>query len=244
MIRQAKEQDFQQPIFNESALRIHALYEIYGSDVSFVRFFADGEGTLCSVMDGVGICSAGTALSEEWMQFIGMNPDIRTLHCTKPAGESIQSYLGWPMRSGTVMKYGGDIVLSSQDGICTNPSLPAVHALLTTCFADFSPLDAWYPDVSHRIRHGHGHIAAVTDGEKVVSSAMTVAEAGEQAILGQVATAAANRRQGLAGKCLKSLLFTLQGKSLYILPANPPAQKLYEELGFCSCDVWAELQRP
>lgn len=244
MIRQANTKDFEQMISNESTLRVHALYEIYGLEAPFVRFYADGEGTLCSVMDGVGICGVDSSLSEEWMQFIGMNPDICTVHCPKSAGEAIHSYLGWHIRTGTVMKYCGNAVQSSQDGVCTNPSLPAVHALLATCFEPFSSLDAWYPDVSHRIRHGHGHIAAITEDERVISSAMTVAETKDQAILGQVATAADYRRQGLAGKCIKSLLLTMQGKSLYILPANASAQKLYEELGFCSWDTWTELRRP
>ena len=40
------------------------------------------------------------------------------------------------------------------------------------------------------------------------------------------------RRRGMAEKCIKSTIFRCKDKTLYILPINEYAQKLYEKLGF------------
>ena len=125
--------------------------------------------------------------------------------------------------------------------ICESPNLPAVHALLGACFDDMSPLDAWYPDVSHRLRHDCAKIATIYDGDTIVSTAMTVAETDTAALIGQVAKDSRYRGRGYAKACINSLILRCEGKRLYILPMTDIARSIYESMGFVSCDEWQKV---
>ncbi len=242
MIRGAILEDFPSEYPTVQAIRIGCLKEAYGLDVPFIEFFSDGQGSLLSVMDGVGVFYAARPIDEEWTSFLTFYSKISVL-CTDAVTGKWLAKDGWQMKSGTVLHFEGEIPQEMDPDTVSNPSLPAVHTLLSTCFADFPPFDGWYVDVNHRIRHGHCHIAAVVEQDRPVSVALTVAEAGGGAVLGQVGTDSAFRRRGYAGKCIKSLIFTMQGKRLYILPVDTYAEKLYCSLGFRSCGGWAELKR-
>lgn len=241
MICSAKERDFCHPITDETRLRIHALWQAYG-DVPFIRYYADEEGNLLAIMDGVGYFSPVAIPTEEWRLFLTMNPDIRRLRCPGGAGEALTAGGSWAMQSGIVLKYA-PLPTQPSEIVCREPSLPAVYALLRQCFDTLPHLDAWYPDVSHRMRHGCCLLACILDGDRVVSTAMTVAQAGDHALLGQVATHPDYRCRGYAATCLGDLIARWQGTGLYIIPANENARKLYEKLGFRPWDTWAELTR-
>ncbi len=244
MIRMAREEDFPTICTHEAQVRICGRHVAYGLDVPFLQFYTDGEGTLLSIMDGVGTFY-GEALTDEWATFISMNPAIHTIHTTVVLGTALSSVNGWRMnREGVVLVYNGPIVEDPTDPrINKTPYLPAVYALLKDHFPGISPLDYWYPDVSHRVRHGCCHICAIQEGDRVVSSAMTVAETADAAILGQIATHPDFRRMGLAQTCIKSVLFSCKGKVLYILPVDKYAQSLYEKMGFSPCGDWTEWTR-
>lgn len=242
MIRKALETDFPTVADNECLVRILGLRLAYGTDAPFIQYFTDGEGGLMSLMDGVAILNL-PYLNEEWAVFLGMNPDITAIHCSDTIGNALFSSGNWEGRVGDVMVYAGDMPSSVEEMVCSNPHLPAVYDLLKNHFPGISPFNYWYPDVSHRVRHGCCHISAVLGEIGVVSTAMTVAETDTSAVLGQIATHPDFRRRGLAGKCIKSTIFQCKGKMLYILPLNENAQKLYQKLGFVVCGGWAELRR-
>ena len=241
MIRQACESDFAGLITDECALRIHSLKRAYGLDVSFIRYYADDFGGLLYIMDGTGVlyCKEN---AEEWLLFIAMNPDISSLHCSANIGKALVEGGGWQGREGVVLKYEGEQDFTPPV-VCENPYLPNVHALLSSCFDTVAPLNAWYPDVSHRLRHDCAKIATVLDGERVVSTAITVAETEDSALLGQVATHPDYRGLGYAKTCIKSLISRCKDKSLYILPVTDFAYLLYTKIGFVPDGEWAELHR-
>lgn len=241
MIRSAENEDFNRPITDLAALRILALREAYG-DVPFIRYYADDSGSLLAIMDGIAYFSPQGTPTEEWLLFLTMEPSIVRLYCSGEIGEWLVAESGWQLHSGVVLKYTAPRPLA-QEGICRTPSLPAVHQLLSRCFTALSPLEAWYPDVSHRVRHGCCMLACIEQDGCIVSTAMTVAQAGEHALLGQVATDSNYRRRGYAAACIRDLISRWQGEHLYIIPANAPARKLYEDLGFCPFSTWAELVR-
>ena len=241
MIRRAVESDFVEPLLDESALRIHSLKRAYGLDVSFVQYFSDGCGGLLSVMDGTAILSCASA-SDEWVLFVTMNPDILRVHCSAGVGKALIATQEWQGRDGVVLQYKG-VPAAPTVTICESPYLPTVHTLLSECFEGMSSLDAWYPDVSHRLRHNCAQIATICDGTKVVSTAMTVAETDNAALIGQVATDSEYRGRGYAKSCINSLISRCKGKLLYILPMTDIARSIYENMGFVPCDEWAELQR-
>lgn len=241
MIRQAAETDFGVSIQDECAIRIHSLKRAYGIDAPFIRYYADDCGNLLSIMDGTAILYCET-FTDEWLLFISMNPDIAHIHCSAVVGKALISTQQWQGREGVVLRYNGTPADFTAQ-VCETPNLPAVHALLSACFDEMSPLDAWYPDVSHRLRHNCAKIATIYDGDSVVSTAMTVAETDAFALIGQVATDSRYRGRGYAKTCINSLILRCKGKSLYILPMTDIARSLYENMGFTPCGEWAELQR-
>lgn len=240
MIYEATERDLTMAADDECFVRIQAQYLAYGF-VPFIRYYTDGCGSLLSVMDRVGIFYSPD-ITEEWQTFLYMNLDISVLHCSANNATRLMDSAQWRGRVGDVMIYTGGAV-EQDDSVNTTPSLPKVHELLSLHFPQMPPLASWYPDVSHRIRHGRGHIATVMHRDDVVSTALTVAETDSSAILGQIVTAPAFRRQGMAQKCITALISLCKGKSLYILPINESAGKLYEKLGFKVTGGWAELER-
>lgn len=240
MIRQAIESDFFALPCDECAVRIHSLKRAYGLDVPFIRYYADDNGGLLSIMDGAGVLYC-VDNAEEWLVFISMNPDIFHLHCSAGIGRLLIEN-GWQGREGGVLRYAGNREFPSID-VCENPYLPSVHTLLSSCFESMASLNAWYPDVSHRIRHDCTKIAVILNGENVVSTAMTVAETDTAAVLGQVATHSDYRGRGYAQTCINSLISRCKDKELYILPMTDYAQSLYMKMGFVPDGDWAELQR-
>ena len=242
MIRLATESDFPPVATNECLTRILGLKTTYGADVSFVHYYTDGEGGLMSLMDGIAVLHL-ESVTEEWIVFLGMNPDIAVVHCSDSIGRSLMETTDWRGRVGDVMLYQGEVPSEVDEIVKTEVHLPTVYALLKDHFPGISPFEYWYTDVSHRVRHGHCHIAVIVSENKVVSNAMTVAETNTAAVLGQIATHPDFRRRGWAGKCINSTISQCKDKNLYILPINETAQRLYEKLGFVTVGGWAELQR-
>lgn len=245
MIRLACADDFPTICHHEAQVRICGLRHAYGLDVPFIQFYTDGNGSLLSIMDGVAVFYSD-APTEEWTSFITMNPAIRTIHTSIALAQALLAHTGnWQQgREGVVLQYNGPVIEQPTDPrINTSPYLPGVYALLQDHFPGISPLDYWYPDASHRIRHGYSHICTIQEKDLVVSTAMTVAETDNAAILGQIATHPDFRRLGLAQTCIKSVLFNCKGKVLYILPINDYARSVYEKMGFSLCGDWAEWHR-
>lgn len=242
MIRLATLTELSAPPQDETGIRIQSLYRAYGMEVPFIRYYSDGEGGLLAIMDGTGLLSVPGNPGDEWTTFLNMNPDVVRVHCAARTGRRLSVGGGWTCETGQVLRYAG-AACADEDTVSHQPSLPAVYALLEETFPGISPLDAWYPDASHRMRHGCAHIACVIEGETVVSTAMTVAETAEAAIIGQVATASTHRRMGLASRCIRSLISVCKVNQLYILPLNESAERLYISLGFIPDGGWAELKR-
>ena len=241
MIRQAIESDFPIAACDECAIRIDSLVHAYGVHATFVRLYADECGGVMSLMDGVAVlyCCEN---AEEWAVFITMNPEIMRVHCSASFGKLLTSLGGWQGREGVVLKYCGATDMAVYNA-CENPYLPKVHALLSMCFDQVPTLNAWYPDVSHRLRHHCAKIASIIVDDQVVSTAMTVAETDGAAVLGQVATHSDFRGRGYAQTCINSLISRCKDKTLYILPMTDYAQSLYEKMGFSAEGEWAEIQR-
>ncbi len=242
MIRLANERDFDREITSESELRIGALMRAYGLCVPFIQFFADEEGALASIMDGICTFYCASLPNDEWCAFLQMHSDIKILH----TDAKIASYLAeqWHIsfESGSVMRYNqasSDIPLQ-KDGAGGEP-LREIFGLLSAVFDDFPSFDGWYVDTSHRVRHGFCHIAAERDDGRMVSVAMTVAEVEDMALIGGVATLLSHRGQGAASRCIRRLIESLKQSDILIAPSDDYSAKLYSKLGFVPWGTWAEL---
>ncbi|HIS68962.1 MAG TPA: GNAT family N-acetyltransferase [Candidatus Gallacutalibacter stercoravium] len=130
------------------------------------------------------------------------------------------------------------------------PSLLQIHGLLAQCAGPgFSPppRDAFYVDMSHRVRHGAARAVALTQpaGEAsgdLAACALTVAETSAMAVIGAVACSPALRGQGLGRAALDALCAQLsaEGKQAYLF-CLPQLRRFYEAAGFVAGGCWMEL---
>ena len=242
MIRTATEEDFLHDITTVSELRIYALKRAYGLDVPFIQYMADEEGTLASIMDGFCVVFSKNALNEEWVTFLQMQPNIQIIHSAEHIIAALSEQWQIPFKNGELMRYDN---VTSENALhinsVQNVSLRELYAFHAEIFEEMAQFDGWYVDVSHRVRHGCCHITTALHEERLIGSAMTVAETETAALIGGVATLPEYREQGVATRCITDLLAALPQTQIYIAPSDEKAASLYRRLGFVPCGTWAEL---
>lgn len=191
---------------------------------TIARFYRTENGGCIGVLDTQAVACVPNEDAEEVASFFEWQPEICSVYTTTLSCCAGKATHFAAMMAPTVEK---SEILECVD-------LRGLYTFLQPFFADLPPFEAWYLDVSYRMRHGLCRHAAITDNEQIASSAMTVAEWNGGALLGGVATAPAYRHHGYAGRCVLSLTAALQemGKTVWICPYNPPARRLYESLGF------------
>ncbi len=245
MIQLAVETDFVREITTESELRICALECAYGLDAPFIQFFADGEGSIASIMDGFCTVYCPSEPSEEWITFLRMLPDVRTIHSDANTIVILAKRYDLTPKSGSVMRLGKVLSVSTlRRSKPEDISLREVYPLLSSAFDELPPFDGWYVDTSHRVRHGCCHIASVKKDGQLISIAMTVAETKVAALIGGVTTLPHYRGQGAASRCINDLIATLPQNTILIAPNNESAERLYKKLGFVPWGTWAEITLP
>ncbi len=203
--------------------RLLAWWEAY-HDTTIARFYQTQNGGCIAILDTQAIACIPTEDAEEVAAFFELQPEIRTVYTTVPA-----------CFIGKVKRFTAMIAPSvTQAERLETVNLQTLYTFLQPFFEDLPPFEAWYLDVSYRTRHNLCRHATITENGLIASSAMTVAEWQGGALLGGVATAPDQRRRGYAGRCVLSLTAALQamGKTVWICPYNPSAQRLYESLGF------------
>lgn len=241
MIRAANENDMRNLSGSEAAIRIAAAYETYGLHTHFLQLFADDAATRMSMMDGVATVHAPDGLTDEWLCFLSMQPDVRVVRTDAATAAVLARAWDVPCKSGDFMTYSGDLpsVLMSQPTV----RFEDLYAFLTDYFS-LPPFDSWYVDVSHRVRHGCCHMATVVRDDRVVCNAMSVAETNDDVLLGAVATHPQWRRQGLAAGCVRHLIGLLSDtRRIHISPVDDNAKRLYEKIGFSVSGSWGEVTR-
>ncbi len=238
MIYQATEQDFENIPLKNCAIRIESLKLAYGLHTSFLRFYADGEGRLASIMDGYVIFYSPDGLPEEWESFFRLLPDIQTLYTDEETGRKIVKLFDLPYKSGDVMR------LTKERGVTTaleTPALEPLYDLLKRVFPEYTPFNSWYVDISHRLRHNNCRIATILHNKQPIACAMTIAEGSSAVIIGGVATDKAYRGQGLAQQCIEKLLAAIAQKTVFIAPVDDYAERYYTRFGFTVCEKRMEI---
>lgn len=100
---------------------------------------------------------------------------------------------------------------------------------------EFEP---WFADISRRINVGTADMRYIEKDGKFVATASLVHISGDRAVLGAVATDKEYRKQGLA----TALINSFGNKTVY-LRCLPGLNPFYQQLGFKSVDVWAEIKQ-
>lgn len=243
MIRLAEEQDFLFSPWDELSTRLLSAVRAYGCGKNYLLLYTDGVGSYLSVMNGYAVYySHEDTISDEWLLFISMNPSVKTVRCSKKAGEILSRHVGHTVKYGDSMIYHTSVYAPTAVNT-VSPNLEKLYELLSHCFPDFAAFDGWYVDVSHRLRHGMCRIASVTENGRVISSAMTVAQLPESCVIGAVATLPEKRGKGLASACVLELARAFSDRPIYISPVSETAKRIYEKCGFSVCGNWCEIHK-
>lgn len=231
--------------FSEAAVKIGGLLTAYG-DRPFLRLWQGGGGFLALSGGGAVLCASDEADGEEWGLFLTMQPEIERLRTDAFTAKRLSAGVlsDWTPETGAVMTPGKALLLPGQAPVPLEAR--EVYPLLAACFAEgLPPFDAWYADVSHRLRHGCCRIAGFREKERVLSSAMTTAETRAAALIGAVATLPEARGRGYASANVLALAHALAAEERRVLlsPKNADARALYARIGFVECGGWGELSR-
>ena len=116
-----------------------------------------------------------------------------------------------------------------------NPNLSEVYRLLESCKSDNFEVPSYKDfilDMSHKIRHETALCVGVREGEKLVATAMTVAQSETCAIIGAVATDKNYRKWGYGSQCVKALCHLLNGRKIFIMRDESENECFYKSMGF------------
>lgn len=205
----------------EAAGRILCLAVSYGLERPFVRFWSGEAGAFVSLLDGqaVVVPSRTGEGREEVAVFLTMQPEIRAVRSTAAFARFLAENCpeAWSaVKTGEVM---------TPDRVFFPPDRPIeplppreLYPLLQSGFgAELPPFEGWYPDVSHRLRHGLCRVAALRENGIPAACAMTVAEWPGGALIGAVTTRPDCRGRGYASACVSSLTAALQAEGRRVL---------------------------
>lgn len=106
-------------------------------------------------------------------------------------------------------------------------------------FEDYESADfeAWYVDVSHRIRHGCAKAYSVNVNNEIISSGIFSSIYNNDAILTSVHTAPEFRRMGYGSALVSHMMCDVQGK-VYLMREMNKNERFYSRLGFSNIGKW------
>ncbi len=252
MIRQAVREDVDALApDSEGAVKLLGLLRAYGFEQPFVRLWcvtqqgqADG---WISLLDGAAtvVLRPDAAVSEELAAFLCMQPEIRSVRTSDEVARKLAAYGGWTLETGVVMTPGRELQQPTVQPEILSPR--ECYPVLSACFGEcMPPFEAWYVDVSHRVRHGCCRIVGLREQGSPYACAMTTAECDGGALIGAVATLPQGRGKGAASANVLTLAHSLmnEGRRVYLSPKNEHAHALYTRIGFEDCGGWGSLRRP
>lgn len=238
------------------SVKIRALLDAYGVGYPFARFYTISSSeqetpeAAFAVSDGAGILCAPEGFAPGALAaFLALQPDIvslladlsnaKALHALLPNARALSS---------------GDVMRCTQtpdapplpDGTVfhQNERLDRIYPLLQKSFPGFSaPFDAFYADLSHRVRHAVTRAAWLEAREIPAATASILGRDDTLSLLGAVATAPEYRGRGY-GRYLVSRLTreTLRdGRAACLLCKSAAAHRLYARIGYTVCGQYGEL---
>lgn len=222
-------------------VRIAAFLAAYGTGYPFALFWrqtdAAGRTTAAvSRIDGnVTVCAVKQADLEELWAFLSA-AGFDCVLCpewTAPAGGLLHGCRLARCRPMRLLSLQAPVVCGPVS-FCGEPPLPAVYSLLQAAGEPLPCLEAWLPDVSHRVRHGAALVWAAQEDEQWVACAMAVALTRREALLGGVAVLPAQRGRGVGSYLTASLCeaLTKQGKTVYLFRQDGMHEPFYQRMGF------------
>lgn len=222
-------------------VRIASFLKAYGAGYPFALFWmqTDGFGGMTAAVSRIDgnatVCAAEKANLEELWAFLAaigfesvLCPEWTALKEKLPPGCRLQRCL--PMRLHQPCVQGGDPLIS----ISREPTLQQVYGLLRAVGEPLPGLEAWLPDVSHRVRHGAACVWAARHGTALAACAMAVALTQREALLGGVAVLPEQRGNGIGSSLASSLCKALydEGRIVFLFREEGRHEAFYRRIGF------------
>lgn len=231
--------------------RAVSLLRAYGTNTSFVRAWTGGEKQapdfLLVLFDESAILSCAKNPEYEYKElssFLRMLPGAKRLLCGYETGNA----LDFPLKaSGPVLRFCGENP-QPEETTEINPSprelYPVLEAAAGLGFVP-PPFEAFYVDLSYRIRHGSAISAGVRRKGKIVSCAICSGFTRESACLSAVCTLPKERGKGYGSLAVNTLIRELKEevpeREVFLLRSKRENEAFYAQLGFNSCGWWCEL---
>lgn len=156
----------------------------------------------------------------------------------------------WQTAAGATMRYTGLNTLKPQSAAVTGaPDLYALHNLLLRCGSNgfFVPsFEDFYPDLSHKLRHGCAHAVGVLHGGRLIAAALCLFRFENCAVVGSVACDPLFRGQGYGSSAVLALLELLKKdgvQEIFLHRAQDKQETFYNKLGFENCGAWKQCGR-
>lgn len=222
-------------------VRIAAFLEAYGTGYPFALFWVQTDesgqmtATVSSVDGNVTVCAAEQVDSEELWAFLFV-VGFKSILCPERLVQNTKFPSGCRFRRCVPMRLHRPAVPEALQSISLfkEPPLPEVYEILLLAGESLPGLEAWLPDVSHRVRHGAARVWAAQEGREWAACAMAVAATRKEALLGGVAVLPEKRARGI-GFYLASLLcnaLSEEGKTVFLFREACLHESFYRRMGF------------
>lgn len=215
------------------SVRIKSLINAYGTSYGFAEFYAQqcvGKATaIISRLDGDYTLSAADGADfEELSEFFTALGYVSVLSDNRLT-------LNNAFSEGAVMITTAKKELHCDDAfIDFYPRLMDIYNIQDYDNVDF---EAWYVDLSHRIRHGAAKAYALCRGGDIISSGIFSSIWQDSAVLSSVITAPSYRHCGYGSALVSEMICDIKG-SVYIMREKDKNESFYSNLGFVNNGIW------
>lgn len=223
-------------------LRISAAFHSYGTAFPFCEFWLQsgdcGVAAVIAKVDGcVTVCGSPPDTYElsEFLQAVGCSEVFTSAALTLVPPFAV-------CEKGVVMHRDLNKALPQSLSVSFSPRLEDVYTVLSASGQGeaLGEHDAWYVDVSHRVRHGTARAAVFYYDNIPAACAMAVAEASSGALLGGVAVRPEFRGRGFGAGTVSALCGVLHSENKNIcLCCADGLTGFYKKLGFEPDGGWA-----
>lgn len=213
--------------------KIAGIVSAYGFDKKFACFWMDSqEQTVYTMLDDVMLISGTITKPEETAVFIRA-VGVEKLFCAVRNAEALEMQIS---EKGDVLKRTppkSEITLRKQEEV----PIRNIYALLKEAGMD-AEFEAFYLDLSHRLRHNAAMVAMEYDAGALVGCAIVSSFTETSAILSAVAVAENARRKGIGTKLIKEMERQLGEKTIYVYKEANENEAFYKSLGYQKTDTW------
>lgn len=221
--------------------RLQTLLAAYGTGYDFCRFYRQEEsGALLVCLDDSALLWAAAGADWDELASCLAMTGVSSLLTEETAGRALLPFLpGSSCRIGAVLQKKAASTSAQADlrEAADMPALREAYQLLEEGFGVSGRFDAWYCDLSHRIRHGICRVFLYGRAACAVA-----AEREGRVLLSQIAVSPDCRRSGVGTALIRAIEAVYPGRLLAVYSRDDGTDAFYRKLGFERVGRWMEMQ--